>query len=524
MAIVQISRIQHRKGLQENLPQLAGAELGWSIDDRRLYIGNGTLVEGAPVIGNTEVLTEYSDVLSLATTYTYKGDASGYTAKTGDPAVERKIGSKLDEFASVKDFGAKGDGETDDTVAINNAFYELFCREKNPEIRRSLYFPAGVYITSDTIKVPPYAKVWGEGVESSIIRMAPDDSSVPTFVMRTTDSLQQTGVNIGANSATLPKYIEMGSMTVESTIENHILLIESAEQCYFESINFNGPLQKANLTDASKGTIAVEVEGTPSTTPEMITFDKCGFHGTTYGVKADANSNGFTFTNGRFSRLFRGVQLGEATTDVGPLGYRITQNLFDDVADSGIYFANVSKNISGYNVFLDVANTFNGLGNPSESIIQILSNDNISIGDMFERSDSDDLLHTRVDVSQNVRGMYFDNAKGLAFGNFVRDSGLRGDIANNQRTPQAVFTRAQNDFCCFAIDYSISRGDAKRIGRLTVSLAEGSNALSYFDDYNENASTGVILSVDESGSNFSLKYTSTNDVTGYIHYSLTHLR
>jgi len=120
--------------------------------------------------------------------------------------------------------------------------------------------------------------------------------------------------------------------------------------------------------------------------------------------------------------------------------------------------------------------------------------------------------------------MYFDNAKGLAFGNFVRDSGLRGDIANNQPTPQAVFTRAQNDFCCFAIDYSISRGDAKRIGRLTVSLAEGSNALSYFDDYNENASTGVILSVDESGSNFSLKYTSTNDVTGYIHYSLTHLR
>jgi len=524
MAIVQISRIQHRKGLQENLPQLAGAELGWSIDDRRLYIGNGTLVEGAPVIGNTEVLTEYSDVLSLATTYTYKGEASGYIAKTGDPAVERKIGSKLDEFASVKDFGAKGDGETDDTVAINNAFYELFCREKNPEIRRSLYFPAGVYITSDTIKVPPYAKVWGEGVESSIIRMAPDDSSVPTFVMRTTDSLQQTGVNIGANSATLPKYIEMGSMTVESTIENHILLIESAEQCYFESMNFNGPLQKANLTDASKGTIAVEVEGTSATTPEMITFDKCGFHGTTYGVKADANSNGFTFTNGRFQRLFRGVQLGEATTDVGPLGYRITQNLFDDIADSGVYFANVSKNISGYNVFLDVANTFNGLGNPSESIIQILSDDNISIGDMFERNDSDDLLHSRVEISPAVRGMYFDNAKGLSFGNFTRDSGLRADIQNNQSTTQAVFTRAQNDFSSFAIDYSISRGDAKRIGRITASLSEGSNALSFDDEYNENASTGVVLSIDESGSNFSLKYTSTNDVTGHIHYSLTHLR
>jgi hypothetical protein len=63
VAIVQISRITNRKGLQENLPQLAGAELGWSIDSRRLYIGNGTLQEGAPVIGNTEVLTEFSEVI-----------------------------------------------------------------------------------------------------------------------------------------------------------------------------------------------------------------------------------------------------------------------------------------------------------------------------------------------------------------------------------------------------------------------------------------------------------------------------
>ena len=63
MAIVQISRITNRKGLQENLPQLAGAELGWSIDSRRLYIGNGTLQEGAPVIGNTEVLTEFSEII-----------------------------------------------------------------------------------------------------------------------------------------------------------------------------------------------------------------------------------------------------------------------------------------------------------------------------------------------------------------------------------------------------------------------------------------------------------------------------
>ena len=48
MPIVQISRIQHRRGKATDLPQLAAGELGWSIDDQKLYIGNGTLADGAP--------------------------------------------------------------------------------------------------------------------------------------------------------------------------------------------------------------------------------------------------------------------------------------------------------------------------------------------------------------------------------------------------------------------------------------------------------------------------------------------
>lgn len=65
MAIVQISQITNRKGLAVDLPQLAGAELGWSTDTRQLFIGNGTIEDGAPVIGNTEILTEFSDISTL---------------------------------------------------------------------------------------------------------------------------------------------------------------------------------------------------------------------------------------------------------------------------------------------------------------------------------------------------------------------------------------------------------------------------------------------------------------------------
>ena len=67
MPIVQISRIQHRRGKKTDLPQLAAGELGWSIDDQRLYIGNGTVADGAPAIGNTEILLDMftEDILAV---------------------------------------------------------------------------------------------------------------------------------------------------------------------------------------------------------------------------------------------------------------------------------------------------------------------------------------------------------------------------------------------------------------------------------------------------------------------------
>lgn len=94
MAIVQVSRITQRKGLEVDLPQpLAGAEFGWAIDQRRLFIGNGTLADGAPVVGNTEVLTEFSDVLAYTNQYTYKGEAADTLYRlVQHPAVQlRKV-------------------------------------------------------------------------------------------------------------------------------------------------------------------------------------------------------------------------------------------------------------------------------------------------------------------------------------------------------------------------------------------------------------------------------------------------
>jgi hypothetical protein len=93
VAIVQVSRITQRTGLEQDLPQpLAGAEFGWAIDQRKLYIGNGTIADGAPIVGNTEVLTEFSDIL-IRTLDLYAGLVEhGYTTVSLDYAFENKTG------------------------------------------------------------------------------------------------------------------------------------------------------------------------------------------------------------------------------------------------------------------------------------------------------------------------------------------------------------------------------------------------------------------------------------------------
>ena len=63
MAIIQVSKIQHRTGANVDLPQLAEGELGFATDERRLYIGNDPNLyppSGNSLTTQTEILTEVS--------------------------------------------------------------------------------------------------------------------------------------------------------------------------------------------------------------------------------------------------------------------------------------------------------------------------------------------------------------------------------------------------------------------------------------------------------------------------------
>ena len=525
MAIVQISRITQRKGLQENLPQLAGAEFGWSIDERRLYIGNGTLEDGAPVIGNTEILTEFSEIIPLVQDYTYSGEeATGYTVQTGPSPgtpVQLSLQNWMDQFATVKDFGAMGDGITDDTAAINRALYQLYCREVNPAIRRSLFFPAGVYLVTGTINVPPYATLQGEGPKNSIIQMAAASSA--TYVVQTSDSLQQTGIGIGTNGATPPTSITIENMCFQSLDPMDIAFVNRASECIFNQVQFIGPLTTAELTVDTDNTACVRFDSSDALDVHQIKFDNCGFTGTTYGVRTDQHVRGVGITGAHFSTLFKGVLL-EVNPDgdeFSPQGFGITSCDFDTVYNQGIVFY-TDRNATAQNTFGDVGNHFGGVTQPYTSIIDFLSPNNLSVGDMFERADAYAVVHPRIDLNGEA-SIAFTNGQQLAMGTYVRDSGLTVSLTNNVLSPTNAITYSLGSVVALSINYTIVRGTAYRTGIINITTT-GSGSLNYTEDYTENASTGITLTVTQSGSTVFVKYISTNTgAAATLTYSITHL-
>lgn len=512
MAIVQISQITNRLGLNIDLPQLAGAELGWSTDTRQLYIGNGTLAEGAPVIGNTEILTEFSDILNLAASYTYKGTAAGYTVQTGPTVgtpVTLSLQNWLDQFASVLDFGAKGDGLTDDTAAINRALNQLYCIQSNPQVRRSLFFPAGVYKVSGTINIPPYATLYGEGPDNSIIQLVASGSVVDTTcVAQTADSLQQTGVNIGNGGATPPTDINIINMAFQSLDDTmNIFLAESVTNSEFRSVGFYGAGTTGTLTSSTADTSCVLLASQMATTSDIL-LDGCRFSGTTYGVSTNDATKGVAVTNSNFNILYQGVALGAgAIVNDGPTGTRITTNVFDNIYSFGINIGDVSLNVSGYNIFYDVANHFLGTSSPQQSVINITGNNNASVGDMFERSDAFSTEYPRISLGTSL-SIATTNGSQIQLGSKTVQSGLTATLSANE-IDTAFTVDTSTGILSFKVDYSIVQSATLfRTGTMLVASASS-------------PTIGTVTGATGNGSVATLSFTSGSSVTFPIGSTIT---
>jgi hypothetical protein len=229
--------------------------------------------------------------------------------------------------------------------------------------------------------------------------------------------------------------------------------------------------------------------------------------------------------------LYQGVVL-----DTDPTGVRIVENIFDNIYHEGIVITGATLNASAYNIFYDVGNIF--LGIVTTPVIDIDTDNNISIGDLFERTTADSANHPRIALNNtgsvvlgmNIRGISYvidgvandTIANQMQLGEYTRATGVADVLTDN--TTEDLFivnTGLSEPIVAFKVDYTITRSTSYRSGTMNVVSGTG---FTYTDDYVENSSTGITLLAAEAGSNVTVSYTSSSTGDdGTIKYSITHL-
>ena len=527
MAITQISRIQLRRGHQEDLPNpLASAELGWSIDSRKLYIGNGTAAEGAPELGNTEILTEHSDIFSLSGVYTFAGLAAGYTVQTGPSTLDpssRTMQDKFDDFANARDFGVTGDGVTDDVDAFNRAITELYkttILSTEMRVRRTLYVPAGTYIISrDFIRLLPYVKLRGDGKNSTFI--VQNNAAMPC-VISSCDSLGHTGFlynkngnpatpidspTIGLNGAISPGYIEVEGITFSNTTDNDVVAFNSVTDVLFNRVRMQGILTSPTVKGLFRSCVNIRSDYSPFS--DSIMFANCDFIGQTWGVYSDKATN-INVIGSFFNHLYQGVALGTAAIvdTAGELAsIKVSYSTFDNVAHEGIIAApsvGATHVVSAFNTFKNVGDNQALGGTPISSIVFLGGDNCYSFGDMFDR------LYTAsiaaIDLNGNYSFATMPNGQSM-LGKLFTDGGrewlpLTDGVTNS--TVGVIGSGAAPTL----VEYSIQRATEQRKGTLKV-VSIGAT-VTYDDEYVETTDLGIDLFPVVVSGTIELHYTTTN--------------
>lgn len=184
----------------------------------------------------------------------------------------RPVNAKLD-------YGAKGDGTTDDTAALQ-AFI-TYCQTNS----RWGYIPAGTYKVTSTLNFSarPNWRITGAGKEITRIVMATDNVAI---------------LNLGSDTASYLHDVEISNLALDytnaqtgNTSANPILFSQMAYESKFESIGFDGGYYAIRVANGIGG-------------PWGCTWDNLQFGGNLRAGAMDWSQCANAVPNNRFGRMF----------------------------------------------------------------------------------------------------------------------------------------------------------------------------------------------------------------------------
>ena len=230
MSVIQISKIQVRRGqklLIGNIPQLSSAEFAWAVDTQELFIGNGSITEGAPYVGNTKILTEHDNILELASSYKFAANNPSIFS-----SIPRSLQSKIDEIqVSLVDFLPRdirpddSSGHIDFAPYFNAALTNLFVNVDD-QFKKVLVVPNGNYNIRSTLRIPSRAIIRGENQLETILDIG---TNKIVFV-------SENGTDENFTDSDFPFNIEISNLTIDhSTGQTEIT---ASRGCTFRQITW----------------------------------------------------------------------------------------------------------------------------------------------------------------------------------------------------------------------------------------------------------------------------------------------
>lgn len=450
MAVIQISRIQQRRGqkLATGIPQLSSAELAWAVDTQELFIGNGSVAEGAPYVGNTRILTEHSNIFEDAV-YQFMPTVMGNS-------VPRKAQDKLDEYVSVLDFIEKDqDGNILWAATFEAAIHDLFV-STNHNYRKVLTIPNGTY---------SFERNWF--LQSGVILRGESQDNV---------------------------VLDMGSYTINSgtasDIVSDIKLQNFTIQGTGPVFNFTGLINSSIENVTVNGTYSVNVSAnwyTPSIVwsnlvssikTDYVDFINCKFDTVNTAVlvtQTDVFETNIKFDNCSFTNSFRGIAVdgivGQSNRWV------INDCLFSDIYDSAIIFSHGKNTLIRNSAFYRCGN---GTGT-AETPLSII----ILFGDVANNLVVDCSCDRRSAVSRSVSSNTeaVPDAENTSRTTFVDFTNVDLVTGNRNKTAFATFS-STTDY--IIVDYGVTIGEHTRHGKLHITVGDLSvdpQLISIVDNY-----------------------------------------
>lgn len=421
MAVVQISKIQHRRGRKNEgagIPQLSSGELGWAIDTQELYIGNGSVSEGAPYVGNSKVLTEHDNLFTLTEGYEYKAG----TGLIDTNSTARSLQDKLDDVVDVAAFGVIGDGIVDDTAALQRAIDQTYINTStvgSESSRIVLNMKAGVYKISDVLRIPPHCKLVGAGKNKTIVKQ----TNPTTFILQTVNGASTPGSYLINQSTSgdltydiAPRNIHIEGITFDATTANgvHGFMLNSTRDSYFIDVEVLGPWNLSNVEDLDDPnyTLLYGIEFlafSNSIYCQNLHFSDIEVSGWPVAVASKYDINNITISESCIELCGYGMLFGRDTSGtipgerIGPRNIVVQNNVFETIARQAI-LQEAGFGISSLNNRYSKVGT-NGAGE-NNTITNVLSftDGGTSTGDYFDRritlGDTENLLSVRARVNQ----------------------------------------------------------------------------------------------------------------------------